>query len=136
MVLIRPSSMVFAGRDDVVLWISLSMLVLLAATVVLVWRLLDKMVARRVDATNETLQRITDGDLEASVQPQGAHEFWDLAEAMENVNAKLCDANDAGMFATAWVGLLVLVFCRPAGDRGHAKARDEGRVLAVSQRAA
>lgn len=52
---------------------------LLAATVVLVWRLLDQMVARRVDATNKTLQRITDGDLDARVKPQGAHEFWDLA---------------------------------------------------------
>jgi sigma-B regulation protein RsbU (phosphoserine phosphatase) len=30
----------------------------------------------------------------------------ELGEAIENVNRKLCDGNDAGMFATAWIGVL------------------------------
>ena len=78
-VAIRPASMVFAGRSVVVNWLALSTLALLAATFVLVWKLLDSTVARRVDATNETLRRITEGDLDARVIPEGAQEFWDLA---------------------------------------------------------
>ena len=78
-VMIRPASMVFAGRAVVVGWIGLSTIVLLIAVYALVWRLLDRLVARRIDATNATLERITDGDLDARVQPEGTREFWDLS---------------------------------------------------------
>ena len=78
-IMIRPSSMVFAGRGDVVNWILVAALVLLVVVFLLVRWLLDDMVARRIDETNATLGRITDGDLKARVQPTGAHEFWDLA---------------------------------------------------------
>ncbi|MBO7675838.1 MAG: hypothetical protein J6S63_12660, partial [Atopobiaceae bacterium] len=78
-IVIRPSSMVFAGRNDVVNWILVAALVLLVVVSFLVRWLLDSMVARRIDETNETLKCITDGDLNARVQPTGAHEFWDLA---------------------------------------------------------
>ena len=30
----------------------------------------------------------------------------ELGEALENANAQLCDGNDAGMFVTAWIGVL------------------------------
>ena len=78
-VMIRPSSMVFEDRDNVVGWVAFSSLVLLAAVYVLVWKLLDHMVAKHIDTTNATLERITDGDLRSRVEPQGTREFWDLA---------------------------------------------------------
>lgn len=78
-VLIRPARMVFEGRSDVVLWVTLSMLALLAMVFVLTSRLLDRLVASRIDETNTVLRRITDGDLDARVVPEGTKEFWDLS---------------------------------------------------------
>ena len=78
-VIIRPAGMLFDGRDDVVFWITLSSLALLVAVFALTSRLLDRMVARRIDATNDVLGRITDGDLNARIMPEGTREFWDLA---------------------------------------------------------
>lgn len=78
-VIICPSSMVFARRNDVVNWMTLTSLALLVSVYALSSSLLDRMVARRIDATNSVLRSITDGDLEARVMPEGAREFWDLS---------------------------------------------------------
>ena len=77
--LIRPASMVFDMRSDVVFWLTLATLVLLASVFALTARLLDRLVARRIDKTNAVLGRITDGDLDARVIPAGTREFWDLS---------------------------------------------------------
>jgi len=78
-VMIRPASMVFAGRNDVMAWVSLSSLVLLLAVFALAWRLLDLLVARRVDSTNGALARITAGELGERVSGEGVREFRELA---------------------------------------------------------
>ena len=77
--LVRPANMVFSGRDDVVFWVSLASLVLLAVVYVLTSRLLDRLVARRIDDTNAVLGRITDGDLNARIAPEGTREFCELS---------------------------------------------------------
>lgn len=78
-VIIRPASMVFADRYDIVSWITAASLGLLVAVSVLMWWLLDRLVARRIDATNAALERITQGDLEARVEPKGTFEFQELS---------------------------------------------------------
>ena len=81
-VMVSSAKTVFDGRDDVVLWVVLSTLVLLATVFELTSRLLDRMVARRIDATNAVLGRITEGDLDARVTPEGTHEFRDLSDGI------------------------------------------------------
>ena len=45
--------------------------------------------------------------MEAKTQIRGyVSSGMELGEAIENVNRQLCDGNDAGMFVTAWVGVL------------------------------
>ncbi len=78
-VMIWPSSKVFATRTIVVSWIVVLSLVLLCAMYVLARRLLERMVARRIDGTNAALSRITAGDLEARVELGGTYEFQELA---------------------------------------------------------
>ena len=78
-VMINPASRVFAGRNDIVGWITVSSFGLLLAMSALVWRLLDQLVARRIDATNEALSRITAGELEVRVEPEGTFEFQELS---------------------------------------------------------
>ena len=78
-VLIRPTYMVFAARDSVVGWVFVASLALLATTYTLSRLLLDRLVARRIDATNGVLARITTGDLEARVEAGGTFEFAELS---------------------------------------------------------
>lgn len=90
-IIIRPVSMVFEGRDDVASWIAASSLGLLLAVSALVWWLLDQLVARRIDATNESLARITEGDLEARVEPGGTREFHELSDGINRTVDTLQD---------------------------------------------
>ena len=78
-VLIRPTYMVFAARDSVVGWVFVASLAMLATTYTLSRLLLDRLVARRIDATNGVLARITKGDLEARVEAGGTSEFSELS---------------------------------------------------------
>ena len=77
--IMRPASMVFAERQRVMTWTTASIFVLLAAVFALTSRLLNLLVAKRIDATNEVLERITQGDLEAHVESSETSEFDSLA---------------------------------------------------------
>lgn len=79
---IRPATMIFAARDDVVRWVFLTSLALLIATIALTNRLLERLVAQRIDATNDALARIMDGDLDARVEVGGTREFSHLSEGI------------------------------------------------------
>jgi len=81
-IMIRPSSMVFANRNSVMGWTTLSSLVLFAAVFVLISLLLNRVVARRIDETNEVLARVTAGDLDARVEVQDTREFESLSEGV------------------------------------------------------
>ena len=77
--IIEPSSMVFRNRPTIIqreLTISIALLVSVFA---LVTELLSRVVAQRIDETNETLERITDGDLEARAAISGTREFKSLS---------------------------------------------------------
>lgn len=77
--IIEPSSMVFRNRPSVMgreLMISVALLV---SVFTLVTQLLSRVVAQRIDETNETLERITDGDLEARAAISGTREFKSLS---------------------------------------------------------
>ena len=79
---IEPMSMVFRDRDAIMgreTTITLIVLILISA---IVDRLLSFIVARRIDKTNEALERITSGDLETRVQENGTREFKSLASGI------------------------------------------------------
>lgn len=81
-ILIRPINMVFAGRDDVMGWVFFTSLVLLVVAHALTWQLLSVMVARRIEATNAVLERITEGDLDSRVKSGGSSEFQSLSKGI------------------------------------------------------
>ena len=77
--IIEPVSMVFRDRDAVMGRETFASLIILIATGGIVERLLDLLVARRIDKTNEALDRITSGELDERVQEVGTREFRSLA---------------------------------------------------------
>lgn len=81
-VIVEPESMVF--RDRIVTLgreVTITAVVLIAVFFV-ADRLLIILVARRIDRTNEVLQQVVDGDLDARVEPEGSSEFRSLARGI------------------------------------------------------
>ena len=81
-IIVQPSSMIFAERAETMAWVTFSSLVLLLVVFALVWRLLDRVVARRIDETNKTLRRITQGELDQRMSPEGTREFRSLSSGI------------------------------------------------------
>ena len=73
---------VFAERFGVMLWTALSVFLLLAAVFAMVFLLLDRVIARRIDETNGVLARITEGNLNATVDTRNPREFASLANGV------------------------------------------------------
>jgi sigma-B regulation protein RsbU (phosphoserine phosphatase) len=83
-----PSTAVFASRDSTVTWVSVTAFVLLATIYVLAARLLGKDVISPIDRTNESLAKITSGNLEETVNEAGTREFASLSAGInETVGA-------------------------------------------------
>lgn len=80
--IIEPVSMVFRDREAVMWREAIVGLVILIVVAVIVDRLLSLMVARRIDKTNEALERITSGDLETRIEGEGTREFKSLASGI------------------------------------------------------
>ena len=78
-IIMQDFRMVFAQRAGIVAWISLSALVLLIAIYILVSRLLDILVVRKINETNKVLSKIASGDLDESVNVTGSVEFESLS---------------------------------------------------------
>ncbi len=79
---------VFAERFGVMMWTAFSELALLAVIFFVVFLLLDRAVARRIDETNGVLARITAGDLNATVDVRTPREFASLSDGVnETVTA-------------------------------------------------
>ena len=87
--MIMPSTMVFADRDVVMLWTTLSFLVLLLAVFGLTFRLLNRTVARRIDETNDALARVAAGDLDARVDVHDTREFDSLSTGINDTVSAL-----------------------------------------------
>ena len=83
-ILIRTSEQVFAKRGAVMVWTTLSELVLMLAVFALVFQLLNRLIARPIDKTNEALARITAGDLEARVDAHETSEFESLSAGINS----------------------------------------------------
>ncbi len=81
-VIIEPMGMVYKDRRSVVGREIAVGIVLLIVVSFIVDRLLSLLVARRIDKTNEVLERITSGDLEARVEEEGTREFQSLASGI------------------------------------------------------
>ncbi|MBR3182197.1 MAG: SpoIIE family protein phosphatase [Eggerthellaceae bacterium] len=78
-VIIEPTSMVYRNRESIMGREAATGLMLLIVVSIIVDRLLSFVVARRIDKTNEALERITAGDLETRVEGKGTREFKSLA---------------------------------------------------------
>ena len=79
---IEPMSMVFRDRKSVMVREVVVLNVTLIAVFLIVDRLLSLLVARRIDKTNEALERITSGELETRVEAKGTREFRSLASGI------------------------------------------------------
>ena len=80
--IIEPMSMVFRDRKAVMFREIIVGLLNLIVVSFIVDRLLSLLVARRIDKTNEALERITSGDLETRVEAKGTREFLSLASGI------------------------------------------------------
>ena len=81
-IMIQSSDQVFAKRESVMVWMSVSQLVLMLCVFACVVQLLSRVVVRRIDETNNALARITEGDLEARVEVHETREFESLSSGI------------------------------------------------------
>ena len=81
-VMLLESNLVFAKRPQVMASMTLSAFVLLLVVYLIVFLLLNRLVARRIDEENGALALITGGDLEARAQAGGTREFESLTEGI------------------------------------------------------
>ena len=77
--IIEPASLFYKSRTNIMLALTVLFLVLLSVVSFIVAKLLDIMVAGRVEKMNEALAKITSGDLDARVQAAGTKEFKSLS---------------------------------------------------------
>ena len=80
--IIEPEFMFFKERAASMMSLTVLFLLLLVVMVVLVSRLLDLLVARQIDSTNEALGRIVEGDLDTKVEATGTCEFDSLSDGI------------------------------------------------------
>ena len=78
-VMIKPFSLVFANRQVTMTWSNMLILVLLSVVYVLTARLLSRDVVNPIDRTNESLAKITNGDLDVKIEENGNVEFTSLS---------------------------------------------------------
>ena len=87
-VIIQPSSIVFARRATTMLWMRFISSLLLLEVFVLTIDLLTRVVINPVRKINATLSDITGGNLQARVEVRGTSEFRELSEGInETVDA-------------------------------------------------
>ena len=79
---IEPSSMDFRERAKVIGREVVLTYVILTVVFAIMSRLLNRMVLRPIDNTNEALRRITSGELECRIDEDGAREFIALASGI------------------------------------------------------
>ena len=81
-IMIRTSAQVFATRASLMEWTTLLSLVLLVVVYLIVFQLLNRVVAQRIDQTNGALARVTAGDLDARVEVSDPKEFESLSKGI------------------------------------------------------
>ena len=83
-VIMQPARMVFEDRFATMGWVTLTALALLIVVFIIVFRLLNHVVAQRIDETNDVLGQITQGDLEARVDIRDTREFASLSSGINS----------------------------------------------------
>lgn len=83
-IMMLPSSVVFASRTETISWLSLTAFVLLMVVFFVASKILTTVVVRQIDETNESLAKITQGDLDESVEVAGTVEFASLSEGIND----------------------------------------------------
>ena len=87
-ILTQDSDQVFAKRPAVLAWSLLSAFVVMSVISFVLFFLLDRLVARRIDEENAALELITAGDLDVRAQAGGTREFESLTNGInETVGA-------------------------------------------------
>ncbi len=81
-IIIKPSSLVFAERRGAMLELFLGLCVMVIAVCVMVLNLLKRVVGERIRETNEALSKITAGDLEVRAEALGTREFKALSSGI------------------------------------------------------
>lgn len=87
--MIRPASMVFADRAGVMVWLTLSALVLLLVVFAASSRLLVRIVADPIDRVNRALERIAEGDLATRTDEGSSRELASLSEGVNTMTVAL-----------------------------------------------
>ena len=87
--MIQPASMVFADRAGVMVWLTLSALVLLLVVFAASSRLLVRIVADPIDRVNRVLERIAEGDLATRTDEGSSRELASLSEGVNTMTVAL-----------------------------------------------
>lgn len=87
--MIQPASMVFADRAGVMVWLTLSALVLLLVVFAASSRLLVRIVADPIDRVNRALERIAEGDLATRTDKGSSRELASLSEGVNTMTVAL-----------------------------------------------
>ena len=93
-IMLRAPDMVYANRFGTMLALSLFAVLLLAAICIVAAKLLDRVVVRRIDETNESLSKITHGNLSERVHVKDTREFNSLAGGINTTVSALKDTID------------------------------------------
>ena len=89
---IMPGTDVFEYRTLALALMTLVFLIQFVLVFLLAMRLLDQVVVRRIDQTNETLERITEGDLDQMVEVKDSIEFASLSAGINSTVGALKDS--------------------------------------------
>ena len=87
--MIQPASMVFADRAGVMVWLTLSALVLLLVVFAASSRLLVRIVADPIDRVNRALERIAEGDLATRTDEGSSRELASLSGGVNAITVAL-----------------------------------------------
>ena len=79
---LMPTGLVFANRSTVIVWNTLTILVMLLAVYLVAQLFIERFVLLPIDHTNEALARITDGDLDTKVELSESPEFTSLSNGI------------------------------------------------------
>ncbi len=89
--MVRPSSMVYANRLGTMASSTLLAFLLLAAISVVATVLLNRVVVRHIDETNDSLGKITGGNLNERVSVRDSREFMSLSSGINSTVSALRD---------------------------------------------
>ena len=83
-IVVYNAEKVYAERSAIMVWTTISSLILLFVVFLLTFRLLERIVVRRIDDTNDVLARVTGGDLDARVHMYETRELNSLATGIND----------------------------------------------------